>query len=94
MKKKANLNKAFREFRKLGYVAKQKFNMFEYNPSLFKAKKIIFSNKLDARQLAKTGECFLCWSGDQDEIAEVLERNGVLKKKPENISQRFQVSVN
>ena len=94
MKKKANLNKAFRELRKLGYVAKQKFDIFEYNPSLFKAKKIVFSNKLDARQLAQTGECFLAWSGDRDEIAEVLERNGVLKTKPENEAKRFEISIN
>lgn len=58
------------------------------------AKKVVFYHRQDKEELNILGECYLSWSGDRDEIAEVLERNGVLKKKPENESQRFQISIN
>ena len=97
MNKKANLNQAFKELRKLGYFARQNFMCCQscaWAAVPMDAKKVVFYHKQDADQLNETGECCLAWSGDRDEIAEVLERNGVLKKKPENESQRFQISIN
>ena len=87
MNKKANLNQAFKELRKLGYFARQNFRCCQtcaWAAVPVDKKKVVFYHNQAAVDLAKSGECFLCWSGDRDEIAEVLECNGVLKTKPEN----------
>ena len=97
MNKKVNLNQAFKELRKLGYFARQNFLCCQscaWAAVPMDAKKVVFYHRQDTEELNKTGECYLAWSGDRDEIAEVLERNGVLKTKPENESQRFEISIN
>ena len=58
------------------------------------AKKVVFYHKQDADKLNESGECYLDWSDDRDEIAEVLEHNGVLKTKPEDEGKRFEISIN
>jgi hypothetical protein len=96
MNKKANLNQAFKELRKLGYFARQNFwccQSCAWAAVPMDAKKVVFYHRQDTEELNKTGECYLAWSGDRDEIAEVLERNGVLKTKPENESQRFEIKA-
>lgn len=97
MNKKANLNQAFKELRKLGYFARQNFKCCQscaWAAVPMDAKRVVFYHKQGADQLNETGECCLAWSGERDEIAEVLERNGVLKTKPENEAKRFEISIN
>ena len=97
MNKKANLNQAFKELRKLGYFARQDFwccQSCAWAAVPVDKKKVVFYHNQAAADLEKYGECFLCWTGDRDEIAEVLERNGVLKTKPENESKCFEISIN
>ena len=96
MNKKANLNQAFRELRKLGYFARQNFMCCQncaWAAVPLDVTKVVFYHKQDADQLNDTGECFLAWSGDRDEIAEVLGRNGILKTKPEDEGKRFEISI-
>ena len=56
-------------------------------------KKEVFYHRQDADKLNEIGECFLARSCTRDEIAEVLERNGVLKTKPEDEGKRFKNSI-
>lgn len=96
MNKKENLNKAFRELRKLGYFARQDFYCCQscgWAAIPMDAKKVVFYHHQDAAELKKNDECYLSWTGDRDEIAEVLERNGVLKSNPKDESQRFEISI-
>lgn len=97
MNRKANLNQAFKELRKLGYFARQNFMCCQncaWAEVPVDVKKVVFYHKQDGQHLEETGECYLSWSGDRNEIAEVLERNGVLKTKPEDEGKRFEISIN
>ena len=84
MTTKAKLNKAFRELRKKGYTAKQNFlccqNCAWHALSDKEAEKAVFYHRQDAdawygKEL--DSDLYLAWSGDADEICEVLKAQGL-----------------
>ena len=93
---KENLNNAFKELRKLGYFARQNFKDCQkcaWGAVPVDKAKVVFYHSQDNADLLKYGECYLSWSGDADEIAAVLEKHGVLLKKPESEASRFLITI-
>ena len=77
----SNLSKAFSALRKQGYFARQNFMCCQSCAWAEipdeKAKKAVFYHKQDNDD-AKAGRPFyLAWSGDGNEIVEILKQNGV-----------------
>ena len=85
MTTKEKLNKAFRELRKLGYVARQHFmccrNCAWHALSDKEAEKAVFYHRQDSESWGYGGELdydlYLAWSGDAAEIVDVLRRHGL-----------------
>ena len=96
--KKQNLSKAFRELRKLGYVAKQNFWCCQSCGwaalSEDEAKKAVFYHAQDASQLNSTGTCHLAWSGDGNEIVRILNENGVKTNWDGSENKRIEIDIN
>lgn len=83
--KKNNINKAFRILRKNGYIAKQNFSCcqscgrYELN-KLYgeeKCKKLVFYNIQDTDLFKKTGELYLSWNGNGEEICNIFIECGL-----------------
>lgn len=94
---KENLNNAFKELRKLGYYAKQNFQCCQtcgWAAVPEDKDKVVFYNAQGLECLMDTGECCLYWAGDIDEIATVLEKHGVLLKKPASKDEAFEITIN
>lgn len=97
LEKKSNLNEAFKELRKLGYFARQNFKCCQscgWAAVPVDKAKVVFYHHQDNERLMKSGVCDLAWSGDLEEIAGVLEKHGILLKKPESEATRFEISIN
>lgn len=93
---KENLNNAFKELRKLGYFARQNFKCCQncaWAAVPMDKAKVVFYHAQDNEDLMRYGECYLAWTGDVDEIAAVLEKHGVLLKKPESEASRFEITI-
>lgn len=75
------VNKAFRELRKLGYVAYQNFwccsNCAWSALNDEEAKKAVFYHSQDNDTMLKMGKLWLSWSGDGEEICKVLRDCGL-----------------
>ena len=94
--KKKNLNAAFRLLRRRGYFAAQNFCCcqscaWEEVPG--NGDKAVFYHKQSAARLAESGECYLSWSGNKDEIAAILMTFGVLKEIPATENKCFLISI-
>lgn len=94
--KKKNLNAAFRLLRRRGYFAAQNFCCcrtcaWAEVPNGYD--KVVFYHRQETASLAESGECYLSWSGDKDEIAGVLSSCGVLKEIPPADNVCFRISI-
>lgn len=98
MKGKEKLNKAFRELRKAGYVAKQNYWCCQScawaSLSDEKNEYVVFYHKQDGDDLKEKGECRLAWSGDGYEIKRILEDNGVKVGWDGSDDQRIEIDIN
>lgn len=88
MTTKAQVNKAFRDLRKAGYIARQNFwccmscgfsAMQQKYPD---AKKVVFYHNQDNEAWDKdtktlTDRLYLAWDGDGAEIVDILEKAGL-----------------
>jgi len=102
--KKANLNKAFRELRKLGYVAEQDLGStqssgWSYAEDIAKKKgygddyKAVFYHGQDADDLKESQTCYLSWSGDGHEIVKVLEANEITVEWDGSDKTRIKITI-
>lgn len=77
----SKIAKAFRELRKLGYVAKRNFRCCNTCGwaalTEEEAEKAVFIHRQSERNWREDGTTHLSWSGDGDEIFDVMERNGL-----------------
>jgi hypothetical protein len=77
----SNLTKAFKALRKKGYFARQNFWCCQSCAwsamTDEQAKKTVFYHRQDANDLRDNDFCYLAWSGNGQEIVEVLKENGV-----------------
>jgi hypothetical protein len=79
MKSRTNLSNAFAQLRKQGYVAKQNFTCCQSCgwAAIYDAKLAVFYHSQDAQGLRKGDDLYLCWSGDGQEIVDVLKNYGL-----------------
>lgn len=102
--KKLNLNKAFRELRKLGYIAEQDLGStqtsgWSYAEKKAKEKgygddyKAVFYHGQDADDLKETRTCHLAWSGDGQEIVKVLEANDIYVEWDGSDNKRIKITI-
>jgi hypothetical protein len=76
----SKITEAFKELRKLGYFARQNFwccQSCAWAAVPDGKDKVVFYHQQDKERLQKTGECHLAWSGDGQEICQVLNRHGI-----------------
>jgi hypothetical protein len=77
----SNLTKAFKALRKKGYFARQNFWCCQSCAwsamTDEQANKTVFYHRQDADDLRDSGTCHLAWSGNGQEIVDVLKENGV-----------------
>ena len=76
-----NLSKAFEDLEKKGYFAKLNFWCCQSCAWAAitdkEAEKAVFYHQQDAEDLRDTGSCHLAWSGNGQEIVDVLTENGM-----------------
>jgi hypothetical protein len=81
VKSESKLTKAFDELRKHGYFAKEDFWCCQTCGWAAipdeQADKAVFYHNQDTERLQETGELYLCWSGDGQEIKTILEAEGL-----------------
>ena len=77
---KKNLNKAFRELRKEGFIAKQNFMCCQtcaWAAIPEKEKKVVFYHRQDNDTLKSKNSCYIAWKGNGNQIIEIFNKNGV-----------------
>jgi len=92
-----NLNKAFRELRKKGYAAKQRFwccSSCALAALPEGTEKFVFYHKQDAERLDRNRKCNLSWGGDGSEIVKVLNECGVSTDWNGTEQQRIKIDLN
>ena len=95
---KSNLNKAFRELRKAGYVAKQNFGL-SLSDAIFQIDdidnidKLVFYQQQDNDDLNEFGECYLAWFGDANEIINILNNNNIVTEWDGKNHSRIKISI-
>jgi len=91
------ITKAFKELRKKGYFAKQNFwccqNCAWHALTDEQAKKAVFYHSQDAENLRDTGDCHLAWSGDGQEIVDILTQNDIKVKWDGSENTRIKITV-
>ena len=90
-----NLSKAFVEFRRNGYFAKQNFMCCQScawsELTAEQGKKAVFYHNQDYQDLKNGDDLYLAWAGDGEFICETLERFGMVVKWDGNSSDRIMV---
>ena len=93
----SNLTKAFKALRKKGYFARQNFWCCQSGAwsamTDEQANKTVFYHRQDADDLRDSGTCHLAWSGNGQEIVDVLKENGVEVEWNGSDSQRILITV-
>jgi hypothetical protein len=81
---KQKVNNAFRQLRKIGYFARQDFwccQSCAWNAVPEENKKVVFYHHQDNDAWGKSGslkdDLYLAWSGDSEEICQILRNNGL-----------------
>jgi len=78
---KEQINKAFKELRRVGYFAKQDFWCCQscgWGAMTDKeAEKAVFYHRQDLERFKETGELMLAWSGNGAEIVRIFEHFGL-----------------
>ena len=91
----AKLNKAFRALRKAGYFAKQNFWCCQSCGWVAmtdeQAEKAVFYHGQDNDQKVKGEPFHLAWSGNGQEICDILNANGVKTSWEGTANKRIQV---
>lgn len=95
---KSKLTAAFKELRKLGYFARQNFLCcsscgWAAIPDE-KSEKAVFYHAQDNDDLKKTGTCYLAWSGNGNEICDVLRKHGIKVEWDGLESKRIHININ
>jgi hypothetical protein len=94
---KNKLTIAFRNLRKVGYIAKQNFwccqtcgwaAIEEKNPDV---KKVIFYHHQDADDIPY-GKVMLAWDGDAEEIKQIVSMTGLMLSGGETSDKRIQAT--
>jgi hypothetical protein len=89
------LTSAFKELRKFGYFARQNFmccqNCGWHAVPDGKEDKVVFYHQQDNENKKDGQSFFLAWSGDGEQICDILKRNGVETKWNGNESTRIEV---
>lgn len=79
--KRKNLSNAFRELRRQGYFAKQNFTCCQScgwsEVPEDKENRAVFYHRQDYQDMIKTGEVYLAWAGNGQEIVKILTDNGL-----------------
>lgn len=93
-----SLRKAFVELRRLGYFCRMNFWCCQscawYDVGQKgKEGKVVFWHNQDDERFREDGELYLAWSGDADEIFNVLTKHCLNVTKPENEHTRFLVKA-
>ena len=92
---KRKINQAFRALRSKGYFARQNFwccNTCGWHAVPDdKADKVVFYHAQAAANLKEDGECWLCWSGDGNEIVKVFQDAGVTANWNGESNQKIQI---
>jgi hypothetical protein len=92
---KRKINNAFRSLRKKGYFARQNFwccNTCGWHavPDN-QADKVVFYHEQAADDLKDTGECWLSWSGDANEIIKTFETAGVPASWDGDVNKKIKI---
>lgn len=77
--KQTKISQAFRALRKKGYFAKQNFwccQSCAWADVPKGSDKVVFYHAQDLQDLRKTGDVYIAWSGDGNQIREEFERVG------------------
>jgi hypothetical protein len=92
---KKKINKAFTVLRKNGYFAKQNFLCCNSCGWLAvpddKVDKVVFYHEQAAADLKESGECWLSWSGNGNEIVKIFQDAGVTANWNGEFSQKIQI---
>lgn len=96
--KKENLNKAFRELRKAGYFARQSFKCcntcgWSAVPNE-KGDRAVFYHLQNTQDLIRSGVTNLSWSGDANEIIEILNANGIKTHWEGTRNRKIEIDIN
>ncbi len=90
-----SLNAAFKELRKFGYFARQNFmccqNCGWHAIPDGKSEKAVFFHQQDNEDKKEGKPFFLAWSGDGQQICDILNRNGVVTQWNGSESVRIEV---
>jgi hypothetical protein len=93
----SNITKAFEALRKKGYFARQNFLCCQSCAwsamTDEQAEKTVFYHQQDADDLRERGTCHLAWSGNGQEIVDVLKENGVEVDWDGSDSTRIKITV-
>ena len=96
-KTETNLSKAFKALRKKGYFARQSFWCCQSCAwsamTDEQANKAVFYHRQDADNLRDSGTCHLAWSGNGQEIVDVLKDNGIKVDWDGSDSKRILITV-
>ena len=93
----SKLSRAFKQLRKVGYFARQNFWCCQscawYDiEQKGKGEKAVFFHQQDNQQRQRGVPFYLAWSGDGQEIVDVLRRNGIDVNWEGNENSRIQIS--
>ena len=94
---KKALKKAFTELRKKGYFARQNHTCCQtcgWSEVPDGIEKVVFYHNQDKEDLDKTGSCHLAWSGNGEEIVEVLKSNGIVVEWGGSEKNRIKININ
>jgi hypothetical protein len=94
---KRNLTYAFKELRKMGYIAEQDFwccSTCAWSSIDSSNKKVVFYHSQDNDNLKENGTCYLSWSGNAKEIVDVLKKHGVGVKHDGDEEKRIFIDIN
>ena len=92
---KKNLNAAFRQLRKAGYFAMQDFWCCSTcgwaSVPEEKQDRAVFYHRQDTPDIKEFGNVHLAWSGDGEEICNILRENGLTVKWDGSANKRILV---
>lgn len=87
------LTPAFRALRKLGYFARQDFLCCQscawHAVPEDKSEKVVFYHHQDKQSMMQTGDCYLAWSGNGEEICYTLRSFGFVVEWDGSSNQRI-----
>lgn len=91
------LDKAFIEMREKGYFAKRNFSCCQScgwaDLSDEEAEKAVFTHRQDEEMLEDSGVTYICWSGDGQEIYNILTKNGLEVSWDGSDDTRMKISI-